>query len=54
MNNFDDNRNIFKLDKSNTLESIKNLPQQIQSAWKESRQVKFPSEYFKINNILVS
>lgn len=53
MNNLDDLTQIKALDKSNALDSIKQLPQQIHQAWTESFSIEIPPEYKNISNIVI-
>lgn len=53
MKTLDDLQNIKKVDKKNALESIKQLPLQCASAWKESHAIQFPSAYKDINNVVI-
>jgi glucose/mannose-6-phosphate isomerase len=45
---------IKKLDISNLLGSAEALPDQIQDAWDQTQNIKFPSSYPNIKNIVVS
>ncbi|OGG14372.1 hypothetical protein A2773_02960 [Candidatus Gottesmanbacteria bacterium RIFCSPHIGHO2_01_FULL_39_10] len=45
---------ITALDKGQALESLKSLPNQIDQAWKEASEIKFPSEYKSAKNIVIA
>ncbi len=54
MDNLDDLTKIKALDKRNALDSIRELPQQIDQAWSESFAIDFPKDYKNIENIVIS
>ncbi len=45
---------IKKLDKENLLGSVEALPDQIRDAWEQTNELKFPSSYPNVKNIIVS
>ena len=45
---------IKELDKSNVLGSVELLPDQIQDAWEQTKNLVFPSDYANVKNIVVS
>ena len=53
MTNLDDLNQIKKLDPINVLGSIEQLGLQCQQAWTESLNIKFPSNYKQIKNVVV-
>ncbi len=53
MNNLDDLSKIKILDKKNALDSINQLPLQIQQAWQESNSLEFPQTYKETKNIVI-
>ncbi|MBI4990744.1 SIS domain-containing protein [Candidatus Gottesmanbacteria bacterium] len=53
MTDLDDLTKIRALDKKNALDSIKQLPQQIDQAWSESFSIDFPQNYKDTRNIAI-
>ena len=54
MNILDDIKAIKKLDKSNMLGSIDLLHQQVAQAWRETKGIKLPASYRKINKVVIN
>lgn len=54
MHSLDDSAEIKKIDKGNILGSIVALPQQVEEAWREIKQLKLPDSYGQAKNIVVS
>lgn len=50
----DSRSDIKKLDESNILGSIENLPEQIEDAWKQTKDIRIPQEYKNITSVVVS
>jgi glucose/mannose-6-phosphate isomerase len=53
MANLDDLGEIKKLDKEQVALSIEKFPDQIEQAWKEASQIKFPESYKTVKNIVI-
>jgi len=54
MSILDDTKKIKKIDKKNVLGSIEQLWSQCEQAWRETSQIKVPSNYKKVKNIVVN
>ena len=54
MISLDNLEEINSLDKKQVAASIEKLPDQIEQAWRESVQIKFPAEYQNIKNIIIN
>src|SRR5581483_7220802 len=50
----DDLPKIAKLDQGNILSSIEHLPEQIEQAWGEIKEIEIPESYGNVKNIVVS
>jgi glucose/mannose-6-phosphate isomerase len=53
MSRLDDIDAIKALDKSNMLGSIRDLPDQIETAWKQAKKLTLPSNYIRAKNIVL-
>ncbi|HRY63016.1 MAG TPA: bifunctional phosphoglucose/phosphomannose isomerase [Patescibacteria group bacterium] len=54
MHTLDNLARLGQLDKSNMLESIALLPQQIEQAWSETQKLKIPAHYKKVNKVVIN
>lgn len=54
MTNLDDINAIKKLDQGNSLESIRQLPDQCEQAWNESTALNFPQSFKNVANVVIA
>ena len=53
MSILDDLKKIKKIDSGNVLETIQQIPDQMEQAWSETKKIKFPDSYARVKNVFV-